>query len=64
MCEKLVQGCYEMNEERGPPIGGLDSFVFPLVLEYFFTIILIAYVTNSVAAVSAEFLSLLLLNNF
>ena len=30
----------------------------------FFTIILIAYVTNSVAAVSAEFLSLVLLNDF
>ena len=54
-----------MNEERGSPIGGLDSLVV-LLLYYsiFFTIILIAYVTNSVAAVSPDFLSLLLLNDF
>ena len=54
-----------MNEERGPPIGGPDSLVvFLLYYNILFTIILIAYVTNSVAAVSAEFLSLLLLNDF
>ena len=54
-----------MNEERGPPIGGLDSLVvFLLYYNNFFTIILIAYVMNSVAAVLAEFLSLVLLNDF
>jgi len=59
-----------MNEERGPPIGGLNSLVvFLLYHNIFFTIILLAYdirniVTNSVAAVSAEFYSLLLLNDF
>ena len=53
-----------MNEERGPPIGWLDSLVVFLLYYNFFTIILIAYVTNSVAAVSPEFLSLVLLNDF
>ena len=54
-----------MNEERGPSISGLDSLVFfSCRIIILFTIILIAYVTNSVAAVSAEFLSLLLLNDF
>src|SRR6218665_4008961 len=53
-----------MNEEHGPPIGGLDSLVFSSCIIIFFTIILIAYVTNSVAALSAKFLSLLLLNYF
>jgi len=53
-----------MNEERGPPIGGLDSLVvFLLYYNIFFTMILIDYVMNSVAAVSAEFLSVLLLND-
>ena len=53
-----------MNEERGPSISGLDSLVFSSRIIILFTIILTAYVTNSVAAVSAEFLSLLLLNDF
>ena len=54
-----------LPEKRGPPIGGLDSLVVSLLYyNIFFTIILIAYVTNSVVAVSAEFLSLVLLNDF
>src|SRR6218665_3419078 len=50
----------------GPSISGLDSLVFSFSsrIIILFTIILTAYVTNSVAAVSAEFLSLLLLNDF
>ena len=54
-----------MNEERGSSISGLDSLVFfSCRIIIHFTIILISYVTNSVAAVSAEFLSLLPLNDF
>ena len=49
----------------GHLIVGLDSLVFfSSRIIILFTIILIAYVANSVAAVSAEFLSLLLLNDF